>query len=316
MASPNVTVMGIFAADLSFRTGRLPAWGETVIGSAFRIGPGGKGSNQAVAAARLGAKVHFVSKVGLDQFGELARSIHREAGVHLDFLFTTADHPTGAAAIIVDEGSGENAIVVTPGAANALTVDDIDRAREAIAASGCFMTQFELPLPLVEHGLRLARSLNVPAILNPAPGCECKDELLELCDYVTPNESEASALTGMPVDTTVEIERAAAALLRRGPRHVIVTLGARGAFVLGPGIAEHVGAFQAGPVVDTTGAGDAFNGGFAVGLSEGMSLVEATRFGCAVAGLYVTRPGTAASMPARAEVDRLYRAGQAANSAG
>ncbi len=307
MQSPRVVVMGIFAADLSFRTARLPGWGETVIGSEFRLGPGGKGSNQAIAAARLGADVRFISKIGTDTFGELAQSFHRNAGVHLDFLFTTPDATTGAAGIIVDNASGENAIVVTPGAAATLTPSDIDRARDAIAASGCFMTQLELPLALAEHGLRLARSLGVPTILNPAPACDCSDEFLRLCDYVTPNEHEASELTGLPVETMADIERVAAALLRRGPRHVVITLGARGAFVLGDSMAAHVEAFPIGSVVDTTGAGDAFNGGFAVGLAEGLSLVEATRFGCAVAGLSVTRPGTATSMPQRDEVDRLYR---------
>jgi ribokinase len=299
--------MGIFAADLSFRTGQLPGWGETIMGSAFRLGPGGKGSNQAIAAARLGGRVRFISKVGTDPFGELAQNVHRKAGVQLDFLFTTPDAATGAAAIIVDQGSGENAIVVAPGAANALTFSDIDSAREAIGESACFMTQLELPLPQVEYGLRLARSLGVPTILNPAPACDCSDDLLKLCDYLTPNESEASSLTGLPVDTMPQIERAAAALLKRGARSAVLTLGSRGAFVLGPGVAEHVQAFQIGSVVDTTGAGDAFNGGFAVGLAEGMSLIEATRFGCAVAGLSVTRPGTATSMPERQEVERLYQ---------
>ncbi|HEX4039492.1 MAG TPA: ribokinase [Acidobacteriaceae bacterium] len=307
MPAPAVTVMGIFAADLSFRTERLPVWGETVIGSHFHLGPGGKGSNQAVAAARLGGAVRFISKVGADPFGELAQHIHREAGVQLDSLYVTPDHSTGAAAIIVDQASGENAIVVTPGAANALTPEDIDRARDAIARSGCFMTQLELSMPLVEHGLRLARSLGVPTILNPAPACHCSDDFLQLCDYLTPNESEASALTGMPVETMAQIERAAAALLRRGPRQVVITLGARGAFALSADVAESVEAFRAGAVLDTTGAGDAFNGGFAIGLAEGMGLVEATRFGCAAAGISVTRQGTATSMPAREEVDRLYR---------
>ena len=306
MKSRSVTVMGIFAADLSFRTERLPGWGETVMGTAFRLGPGGKGSNQAIAAARLGGTVTFISKVGTDYFGELARSVHRKAGVHLDYLFTTPDDTTGAAAILVDQASSENAIVVVPGAAKALTFSDIDRARDAISESACFLTQFELPLPQIEYGLQMAHSLGVRTILNPAPACECSDSLLQLCDYVTPNESEASTLTGMPVDTMAQIERAAAALLQRGARNVVLTLGARGAFVMGPGIAEHVQAFQTGSVVDTTGAGDALNGAFAVALAEEMSLVEATRFGCAAAALSVTRPGTAASMPGREEVDRLY----------
>jgi ribokinase len=314
MESPFVAVMGIFVADLSFRTVRLPGWGETVLGSEFRLGPGGKGSNQAVAAARLGARVRFISKIGKDPFGEIAQSVHRKAGVELDYVFTTPDVATGAAAIIVDQATGENAIVVAPGASNSLTCDDIDSARQAIAESACFMTQFELPLPQVEYGLRLARSLGVPTILNPAPARSCSDDLLALCDYATPNESEAGILTGLPVGTMLQIERAAAALRERGPRTVILTLGARGAFVLGPGVAEHVEAFQIGKIVDTTGAGDAFNGGFAVGLAEGMSVIEATRFGCATAGLSVTRPGTAASMPDREMVERLYRGLDVANN--
>lgn len=305
MKSRPVTVMGIFAADLSFRTGRLPGWGETVMGSDFRLGPGGKGSNQAIAAARLGGTVRFISKVGTDPFGELARSVHRNAGVKLDHLFSSPEAATGAAAIIVDQASGENAIVVAPGAANTLTFSEIDSARKAIGESACFLTQFELPLPQVEYGLRLARSLGVRTILNPAPACQCGDDLLQLCDYLTPNEAEASALTGMPVDTISKIERVAASLLERGVQHVVITLGARGAFVLGPGVAEHVPAFKIAAVVDTTGAGDAFNGAFALGLAEGMSLLEAARFGCAAAGLSVTRPGTAASMPEREEVERL-----------
>jgi ribokinase len=305
MTSKPVTIMGIFAADLSFRTGRLPAWGETVIGDTFQLGPGGKGSNQAIAAARLGGNVHFISKVGTDTFGELARKIHRDAGVNAVFLMGTPDHMTGAAAIIVDANTGENAIVVTPGAANALTPEEIDSATGQIAQSACFMTQLELSMHLVEHGLTLAHGLGVPTILNPAPACECKDGFLELCDYITPNETEAAGLTGMPVETFSQIEAAAEALLRRGPRHVILTLGSRGVFVRSGDTAELIPAFQAGPVVDTTGAGDAFNGGFAVGLSEGMSILEAAKLGCTAAGISVTRPGTAPSMPTRAELERL-----------
>ena len=305
MASKPVTIMGIFAVDLSFRVRRLPAWGETVFGSTFQLGPGGKGSNQAIAAARLGCEVHFISKVGADTFGDLARRFHAEAGVKSDFMLTTADLATGAAAIIVDEQNGENAVIVTPGAANALMAEEIDTATEQIARSACFMTQLELSMHLVEHGLRVARKLGVPTILNPAPACECNDSFLELCDYITPNETEAAALTGMPVETIEQIQKAAEALLRRGPRHVAITLGARGAFVMSGKLAQHIPAFQAGPVIETTGAGDAFNGGFAVGIAEGMNFKEAAQFGCAVAGISVTRPGTAPSMPSRVEVEQL-----------
>lgn len=308
MQAAPLTIMGIFAVDLAFYTPRLPAWGETVLGSAFRLGPGGKGSNQAVCAARLGARVHFISKIGRDTFGAIARDTYLREGVSADFLIESPDRPTGAAAILVDDSGGENAIVVTPGAAAALRRDEIERAAPAIRQSSAFLTQLELPLATVEFALGLARSLGVPTILNPAPACPLTAACYALCDYLTPNEAEAEALTGRSVATLDDARAAAGLLLERGVGHVVLTLGARGALVAAPGIAEHIPACAAGPVVDTTGAGDAFNGGFAVALSEGLDPVAAARFGCAVAGLSVTRHGTAASMPARAEVDTLFSA--------
>jgi ribokinase len=305
MKAKPITVMGIFVVDLAFRTQCLPVWGETVMGANFRLGPGGKGSNQSVAAARLGAKVYFISKVGQDSFADMARRTYEEEGVDTRFLIRSRDQATGAAAIIVQESSGENAIIVTPGAANALTCEEIDQARDQIRQSAVFMTQLELPVPLVEYGLKTARALGVPTILNPAPACELKDSILELCDYITPNESEAATLTGCSVVSLMDAERAADQLLARGVRNVILTRGASGALVKTQSVTENIDAFDGGPVIDTTGAGDAFNGGLAVALSEGLSVVEATRFGCAVAGISVTRHGTAPSMPRRAEVARL-----------
>lgn len=302
-----ITVMGSFVADLAFRAHKLPAWGETILGSEFRLGPGGKGSNQAVAAARLGARVSFLSQLGQDAFGDLARKTYREEGIDTQFLFTTQDHATGAASIIVDEVKGENSIVVVPGACFFLETANVDKARRLIADSSIFMTQLEIAIETVEHGLRLAKSLNVPTILNPAPALPMPRQVFPLCDYLTPNESEASALTNIDVRTVADAEKAADVLLSFGARNVVITLGAQGAFVKNRALAQHVHAFDAGPVVETTGAGDAFNGGFAVGLSEGMGLVEATRFGCAVAGISVTRPGTAPAMPTRVEVDSLLK---------
>lgn len=305
MPTKPIMIMGIFAADLAFSLTALPVWGETVLGSEFVLGPGGKGSNQAVAAARLGGNIYFLTKVGSDMFGEIARRTHREAGVSTKFILEAQGYSTGAAAILVDTKAADNAIVVTPGAANMLTRGEIDQAKDQIAASACFMTQLELSLDLVEHGLKVARSVGVPTILNPAPACECSDEFLSLCDYITPNEVEAKYLTGLPIDSLDEAERAADALLKRGVKNVILTLGVRGAFVRNARMAQHVPAFQIGPVVETTGAGDAFNGGLAVGLSEGLDLLEATRLGCATAGISVTRRGTAPSMPKREEVDAV-----------
>ena len=307
MPERRIAVMGSFIADLAFRTAALPVWGQTILGSGFLIGPGGKGSNQAVAAARLGARVSFISKLGRDAFADLARRTWQEEKIDARFVFETRERPTGAASIVVNETSGDNAIVVVPGSGLLLTTAEVDQAREAIAQSGVFLTQLESPLEAVLHALQLARSLDVTTILNPAPGLPLPDSIYPLCDYITPNESEAATLVGAPVTSLAEAQRAASALLGRGARAVIVTLGSNGALVKTASVTQHVPACDAGPAVETTGAGDAFNGGLAMALAEGMDVVAATRFGCAVAGISVTRHGTAPSMPHRSEVDALLR---------
>jgi ribokinase len=301
-----VTVMGSFVADLAFRIDRLPAWGETLMGPYFKLGPGGKGSNQAVAAARAGAPVAFISKLGPDAFGEIARTLYREEGIDTQFVFSTPNS-TGAAAILIDAVKGENAIVVVPGASFELTPTEVDQAAELIAASAIFVTQLELPLPVVEHGLRIAHAQGIPTILNPAPATELSESVYPLCDYLTPNESEASTLTGIPVTNLASAEKAAIALLNRGVRNVILTLGAQGALIKTPTLTQQVLPIDAGPVIETTGAGDAFNGGLATALAESRSLIEATNFASALAGISVTRPGAAPSMPHRPEIDALLR---------
>jgi ribokinase len=304
MSMKFVTVMGSYVADMAFRTEKLPAWGETYMGKEFRLGPGGKGSNQAVAAARAGARVSFISKLGRDALGDIARQTYREEGIDTRHLLDT-EAATGAAAIILDAKSGENAIIVVPGACFGLTPEEVAEARDLIAESAVFLTQLELALPTVGFGLELAHSLGVTTILNPAPGCELRDSVYPNCDFLTPNESEAEVLTGIRVRSVDDAERAADALLGRGVGTVVVTLGAQGALVKNRTLREHVAAVDAGPVLETTGAGDAFNGGFAVALAEGRAIVDAVLFGCAVAGISVTRAGTAPSMPRRGEVDRL-----------
>jgi ribokinase len=306
MDQRHIVVMGSYVADLAFRTEKLPAWGETYMGTSFKLGPGGKGSNQAVAAARAGAKVSFISKLAHDAFGDLARKTYREEGIDTTHLFET-ETPTGAAAIIIDALKGENAIIVVPGACFELTPQDVEQARGMIGKSAVFVTQLELSLPTVEFGLKLAHSLGVPTILNPAPCCKLPDSIYQYCDYMTPNETEVELLTGIHVASLEDAERAADALLTRGVRNAIITLGAQGALVKNASVRQHVPAFNAGAVVETTGAGDAFNGGFAVALAENMGIVQAARFGCAVAGISVTRPGTAPSMPTRKEVDELLK---------
>lgn len=307
MPERRLTVMGSYITDLAFRTTQLPVWGQTILGSDFLLGPGGKGSNQAVAAARLGARVSFISKLGRDAFADLARRTWREEGIDARYVFETGERPTGAASIVVNQASGDNAIVVVPGSGLLLTADEVDRAREAITAAHVFLTQLETPLPAVHRALRLAKDGGVVTILNPAPGLALPDDIYPLCDYLTPNETEAATLVGWPVVSLADAERAATELLGRGTRAVIVTLGANGALVKTAAVTRHVPACDAGPVVETTGAGDAFNGGFAVALAEGLDIARAAAFGCAVAGISVTRPGTAPSMPRRDEVDALLR---------
>ena len=305
--SKHVLVMGSFVADLAFRAARLPAWGETLMGTGFALGPGGKGSNQAVAAARAGASVKFLSKLGDDAFGKIARDIWQSGGIDAS-LVGTCGTATGAAAILIDDARGENAIIVVPGACFTLTPAEVEAAASAIQSATVFLTQLELPLDTVEHGMKIARAAGVPTILNPAPAptSPLPDSLIALSDYFIPNETEAALLTGLPVENVEQAKTAAKELQRRGVRNVILTLGAKGALVVTEdGTATVVPAFSAGTVVETTGAGDAFCGGFAAALAEGKPLLDAVRFGCATAGISVTRPGTAPSMPQRKEIETL-----------
>ena len=302
-----IVVLGSFVADVAFRAARLPAWGETLMGSGFALGPGGKGSNQAVAAARAGAKVRMISRLGEDSFGRLARETWAADGIDAS-LVGTCDVATGSAVILIDEVRGENAIIVVPGACFTLSAADVEAAGKAIRAAGVLLVQLELPVPTVERGLQIAREAGVVTILNPAPAQGLSDAMLGLVDFLIPNESEAALLTGMEVESVEQAERAARMLLARGARNVIVTMGAQGALVCAGGSAAvMVAAFDAGAVVETTGAGDAFCGGFAAALSEGLTVLGATQFGCATAGISVTRAGTAPSMPRRAEIEALLR---------
>ena len=290
-----IVILGIFVADTAYRAARQPKMGETILGNSFVLGPGGKGSNQSVAAAMAGGKTHFITRLGDDAFADIARATWAKAGV-VPEVKIDAESYTGAAYIFIEDATGNNAIIVSPGAAGRVSVQDV----EAI-----FITQLEQPIPAAKRGLEIARAAGVTTILNPAPAANLGDDILALCDYVTPNETETEALTGLPVTSISEAEIAADALLARGVGAVVMTLGDKGALYRDRTRSVHVPVISAGTVVETTGAGDAFNGGFAVALSEGRDVVEAVRFGCATAGISVTRPGTAPSMPARSEIDAL-----------
>ncbi|MGQ0485186.1 MAG: ribokinase [Hyphomicrobiales bacterium] len=305
-----VAILGIFVADLAFRAGRMPAMGETIAGSGFKLGPGGKGSNQAVAAARAGAPVTFISKIGKDEFGAIALATWRKEGIVTQVAEST-DLPTGAAFIYVSDRTGDNAIIVVAGAAASIGAADVEKAGDAIRNSAVFVTQLEQPLAAAQRGLEIAKAAGVITVFNPAPAEPIDDALYALCDYVTPNETEAAFLTGVSVVSLDDARKAGDVLLAKGAGAALITLGEAGALLHTRTRSTPIPAFKAGPVVETTGAGDAFNGGFAAALARGLEPEEAARFGCAAAGLSITRPGTAPSMPQLAEIEALLARGTA-----
>lgn len=302
MSKP-VVILGVFVADTAYRADRAPRMGETIMGNSFALGPGGKGSNQAVAAAKSGGDAHMITRLGKDPFADMALATWAGAGVK-PAITQHDDGYTGAAYIFVEEASGDNAIIVCPGVAMSISPADVDAKADLIASAGVFLTQLEQPLDAAMRGLKLARDAGAVTVLNPAPATDLPGGMLALCDYATPNESEAEGLTGIAVETVDDAIRAAEALRAEGVGTAIITLGENGA-LFHDGTPVHVPAFNAGPVVETTGAGDAFNGGFATALARGDDPIDAVRFGCATAAISVTRPGTAPSMPTLAEVNTL-----------
>lgn len=311
--SGRVVILGIYVTDLAFRAERMPVIGETIAGSSFAMGPGGKGSNQAVAAARAGAEVVFCTRLGNDAFGAIARETWRAEGISARAAVVEGV-ATGAAHIFVDAATGSNAIIVAAGAAATLGPADAEAIEADIAAAQVFVTQLEQPVGAAQRGLELARKHGVTTVLNPAPALPLPDEIFPLCDYLTPNETEAAALTGIDIAIPDDARRAADALLAKGVGAVIVTLGEAGALLHTRTQSVLVPAFRCGAVVETAGAGDGFTGGFAAALARGESPVAAVRFGCALAGISVTRPGTAPSMPTLNEVNALLGAGSAVSA--
>ena len=293
-----IVVVGSFNTDLTSYMQRMPRPGETVHGERFVTGAGGKGSNQAVAAARLGADVTFIGRLGKDVFAELAYEIWDAEGVNREFVAQDDAWATGVAPIHVDS-RGENSIVVVLGANLRVQAADIDAARDKIADADILLAQLEINLDMVAYALQAAKDAGVTTILNPAPAAQLPADTLALADYITPNETELEALGGGG-----QVDTAARSLLTRDEQLAVVTLGAAGAQIVTGADSQIVPGFQV-DAVDTTGAGDAFNAGFAVALAEGKSLSDAVRFANATAALCVTKPGTARSAPHRHEVDAL-----------
>jgi len=300
----SISILGVYVADLAFFADEIPIIGETIIGKEYFIGPGGKGSNQAVAAAKAGAKTFFISKIGDDQFGSMAKKIYDEAGVDYSKVIISKEHATGAAGILVNN-KGQNAINVVTGAGGALTNGDIDNALSTITTSSVFLTNLEVPKEVVCHALKIAKSSNVTTILNPAPASEINEDFFPLIDYFTPNETEAGFYVNHKVENEDDAKKASQQLLQRGIKNVIITLGDKGAYFANNEESFHVNAMNLGEkVVDTTGAGDAFNAGFAVALTEEKNIKDSIKFANITAGLSTTKIGTAKSMPLRSEIDK------------
>lgn len=285
---PPIVVVGSYMHAFVVRAPRFPAEGETVFGTDSEIGPGGKGQNQAIAAARLGARVTILACVGEDAFGTAARDLWHREGLETGYVRSLAGQPTGMAFIILD-AEGRNRIIVVPGANDGMGSAEAEAAEAAIAGARVVVAQFESPVAAVERALTLARRHGVPTALNPAPARDVGDDLLALADVIIPNESEAEALTGVAVRGG-DAAAAARALRARGPRAVVVTLGEGGAYILDGAGGRGVPGIRV-PVRDTTGAGDAFTGALAVALARGQSLDDAVAFANLGGAFCVTQPG-------------------------
>jgi len=302
----NVLVVGSSNTDMVLRVPHIPRPGETVLGHGFVMAAGGKGANQAVAAARAGARVIFIARVGEDVFGERALATFAAAGIDTRFVVRTPGLPSGVALIDVDE-RGENAISVASGANAVLAAADLEAARSAFETAEILLLQLESPLEVVESAARRAKAAGLPVILNPAPARALGDGLLGLVTVLTPNEHEAAALAGLPIGSEADAREAARRLRARGAGSVVITLGERGAFASSSEFEGFVPAFRAEPV-DTTAAGDIFNGVLAVALAERAPLEGALRFASAAAALSVTRFGAQPSAPTREEIEGFLAA--------
>ena len=301
-----IVVFGSYVTDLTGRGMRFPVPGETVLGTSFQSGPGGKGSNQAVAAFRAGGDVTLVTKLGRDAFGRIARDFYTAEGMNTDELLEDETRETGAALIMVNQQSGQNMIMVLNGACSHITPEDVQAKRKLIEQADYLLVQMEINMDALEQVIRIAHNSGVRVILNPAPVQEMADELMAMVDTATPNETEAAVLTGVEVVDFASAHRAAQVLLDKGVRNVIITLGGNGVYCTN-GTREELLDRISVNAVDTTGAGDAFNGGFVTALSNGMDLFDAVRYGNCTGALSVTKPGTAPAMPHKQEIDALYQ---------
>jgi ribokinase len=299
----SICIFGVFVADLCFFANKIPVKGETILGNNYIVGPGGKGSNQAIAAARLNGEVNFITKVGKDSHADMAFSLYKDAGVNVDCIIQDPNLSTGVAGIMIDE-NGNNAINVFAGAAAHLQNEDIDTNLEVIKKSKIFLTQMETPDLTTMYALKKAKDNDCLTILNPAPARKINENDFKLLDFFTPNESEAEFYLNKKIETNEDIKNSAKEFLNRGVKNIIITLGKKGIYFANEDEEYFIDALKLKEeVVDTTGAGDAFNGAFAVALANKLKIKDALIFANKVAGISTTRLGAASSMPFLTEVE-------------
>lgn len=297
-----IVVVGSYITDIAALTSRFPRDGETVIGEKVKIGPGGKGSNQATACRRLGADVVLITKTGNDSMRQVALNHYKNENMSDKYVLCDEQSQTGIAIIEIHNESAENRILVMPGANNQITEEDVKQAEEEFKTCDIVLLQLEASMESVLASIKLAKKYNKTVVLNPAPVKKLDDEIFKDIDYFTPNESEAEFYSGLKGNDPETVEQMADLFISKGVKNVIITLGKKGVFIKTKELTTTIPAFSV-KAVDTTGAGDAFNGGFCVALSEGNSVMDAARFANAVAALSVTKLGASESMPRREEVD-------------
>ena len=304
----SICVFGIFVADICFFADSIPVAGQTILGDKYLIGPGGKGSNQAIAAARAGGEVSFISKVGRDNYADLAISLYKDTGINYDGLEIEENESTGSAGILINRKTGENAINVVPGAAGTIGKNLIDKNLSIIKDSTIFLTQLETPKDVTLYALKEAKSQNCITILNPAPSSEIPDDYFQFFDFFTPNETEASFYFNKPVKNEDDCKVAGNFFLEKGVKNILITLGEKGCYFKNSNEEFLMPASKLNkPVVDTTGAGDAFNGALSVALSQNKTYKQSIEFANLVAGISVTREGAANSMPTKKEIEESIK---------
>ena len=305
MQKPIITVVGSFAVGMTLRTSRMPIFGETLIGSDFDMGPGGKGSNQAVGVARLGATSHFVGIIGDDKLGEIATDLYIQEGVNTRYLMKTRELATGVGFIILDQ-NGRNGIILDMSANRLMNEEFVALAEEQIAHSQVVMSVLEIPVEAAGAAMALGRKNGILTVLNPAPAIQLSDQIIQNVDVITPNETELRILLGLAPDDPTSTRELAHRLKNYGAKNVIVTMGEKGSLVLTQTAEVHVPSVPVN-VVDTTGAGDSYNAGLAIALAEGKDIVAAARFAACTGALACTHLGVIPSLPTRAAVEELYQ---------